>query len=347
MNKKVVFLFNYKYYFICKVYNIMIPVKNKNFKTTEQQLEKRKEKKELNIKYYEMVTNMHDLSISKNTKLRIRDCGTFLQFIADVNYDKHRLVGANFCGNRFCPHCSYNKARKDAYETYILVDYLKSQGYNFIFLTLTAPNVSGEDLEKELRSYYSSFERLMKRKEIKKVVKGYVRKLEVTYNPERNDYHPHYHVLIAVKDYYFTHSNYYISQSEWLDFWRKSKRDETITQVDVRRFNIDKDPTVILELTKYLSKDSNYLYSTEVFKTFYNALKGKREFSFNGEFKKARQLFKNGELDYLKEKDTTDYFYKLWFLWNGKNYKNNLHEILTPEEQKTYNEIYKKDMDID
>ena len=28
---------------------------------------------------------------------------------------------------------------------------------------------------------------------------GYIRKLELTYNKDRNDYNPHYHLLICVK----------------------------------------------------------------------------------------------------------------------------------------------------
>ena len=44
------------------------------------------------------------------------------------------------------------------------------------------------------------------------VIKGYVRKLEITYNKERDDYNPHFHVLIAVNKSYFTDKNYYINQ---------------------------------------------------------------------------------------------------------------------------------------
>ena len=38
------------------------------------------------------------------------------------------------------------------------------------------------------------------------------RKLEITYNKERDDYHPHFHVLITVNKSYFTDKDYYISR---------------------------------------------------------------------------------------------------------------------------------------
>lgn len=82
---------------------------------------------------------------------------------------------------------------------------------------LTTPNVSKEDLENEIKHYNQSFRRLSKRTKFKKAVKGYVRKLEITYNKNRDDYHPHFHVLIAINKSYFTDKDYYISQSEWLN----------------------------------------------------------------------------------------------------------------------------------
>ena len=55
----------------------------------------------------------------------------------------------------------------------------------FIFLTLTTPNVKGDSLEEEIKNYNKSFKKLMKRKEVKDIVKGYIRKLEVTYQKEQ------------------------------------------------------------------------------------------------------------------------------------------------------------------
>lgn len=316
----------------------MISENNKKDNTIKDILNKRKGKKQLSETFYNVVNRTKEsIGMSKNTAYRIKDCGTFLEFITDTNLEKYKLVGANFCGNRFCPHCSYNNSRKLAVELSLIIDYLKEKDYKFIFLTLTAPNVPGSKLNQELEEYSSAFKRLFERKEIKKITKGYIRKLEVTYNKERNDFHPHYHVLIAVNKSYFNNSNQYITQAKWLEYWRQSKNDYDINQVDVRKFKENKKDTAIFELSKYISKDNDNVYSDNVFVDFYKALKGKRELSFNGEFRKARKLYKDGKLDHLKEKDTTKYVYKIYSLWKNNNYNIEDLIMLTPEELEKYN----------
>lgn len=315
-------------------------------KKVNTNLEKREVKKLQNVKYSRLIRELEDMTLK--TKERIKGCGSFLDFIADIDHENYKLVGANFCGNRFCPHCSYIKARKDAFQTSIVVDYLKSKGYSFIFLTLTAPNISGSELEKELKSYAKSFKRLFDLKRISSVTKGYMRKLEVTYNPDSDTYHPHYHVLIAVNKSYFTDKRYYISREKWLDYWKKAKRDDSITQVDVRKLSTSADRG-ILEITKYIAKDSNYLCSEDIFKVFYGALKGKRVYSYKGVFKEAVELYKIGDLDYLKDVDTTEYLYRLWYNWNSSSSKYDcvLDTELTALDYDKYNNIVKKDMDIE
>src|SRR5699024_11308471 len=88
------------------------------------------------------------------------------------------------------------------------------------------------------KHYNQSLRKLIKRKKINSVIKGYVRKLEITYNKERDDYNPHFHVLIVVNQSYFTDKNYYISQKEWLNLWRDVTGIEEITQVHVQRVKI-------------------------------------------------------------------------------------------------------------
>lgn len=314
--------------------------------TSKSELKKRELKKIQSIKYSKLARGVSD--ITDKTKIRIENCGSFLDFISDFEHEKHKLVSANFCGHRFCPHCSYSKARKDAFQTSIIVDYLKSQGYKFIFLTLTAPNISGSELEKEIRSYSKAFKRLFDLKEVKSITKGYMRKLEITYNSESDTFHPHYHIIIAVSSSYFTDTKAYLSREKWLDYWRKAKRDERITQVDVRKLSTSADKG-ILEITKYIAKDSNYMHSEGVFKAFYGALKGKRTYSYKGVFKEAVKLYKNGDLDYLKDVDTTEYLYRVWYNWNSSSsqYKCVLDAELTALDYDKYNNFVKKEMDIE
>ena len=242
-------------------------------------------------------------------------------------------MNANSCKNRFCPFCSYRKARKEGLKISILMKKLDlDQNYEFLFLTLTAPNVSGERLENEINEYAAAFKRLTKLKEFQAINKGYIRKLEVTYNADRDDYHPHYHILLCVNKNYFT-SRDYIKQKKWLEMWQLAKRDKTITQVDIRKIELNKEDKSFLEISKYTAKDSDYLQSQDVFNVFYDSLKGKQVITYNKVFKELAKKYDNGELDYLKDIDPTDYIYKLIYEWLGNEYKEVLLQKLTEEEK--------------
>ncbi|WP_165472159.1 protein rep, partial [Escherichia coli] len=111
----------------------------------------------------------------------VEDCNTFLSFVADKTLEKQKLYKANSCKNRFCPVCAWRKARKDALGLSLMMQYIKQEEKKeFIFLTLTTPNVKATKLESEIKRYNQSFRRLTNRKHFKSIAKGYVRKLEIT-----------------------------------------------------------------------------------------------------------------------------------------------------------------------
>src|SRR5699024_1238119 len=124
-----------------------------------------------------------------------------------------------------------------------------------------------------IKHYNQSFQRLMQRKEVKQIVKGYARKLEITYNEERDDYHPQFHVLIAVDKNYFNNSWSYIKRDRWLELWQQVTNNPLMTQVDVRKVRSLKGNR-IFEIAEYSAKDSVYLQSQIVFEVFYKAWKG-------------------------------------------------------------------------
>ena len=283
---------------------------------------------------------------SKENLFNIFNCGTYISFFADETLEKKKVNKSNFCKNRFCPLCSWRKARKDSLKISILLKYIQEQfKYEFIFLTLTAPNVSGELLNDEIKKYNNSFKKLMQLKQVKKISKGHIRKLEVTYNKERNDYHPHFHVMIAVTRSYFKNKDY-IKKKEWLELWQQCMNDTSITQVDVRKMNTD-DSSAIAEVAKYGAKDADYLISQEVFDVFYAALKGKQLLTFSGAFKDALKLFNLGELDQYKELDLTEYIYALDYHWQDKNYAMIEKRLLTEEEKSIVNKQLINELEID
>ncbi|MGU8578261.1 protein rep, partial [Clostridium perfringens] len=201
-------------------------------------------------------------------------------------------------------------------------------------------------------------------KEVKAIVKGYIRKLEVTYQGEKyitkklwrkkkeyyeskglklgdfepnyDTYNPHFHIVIAVNKSYFTDKNYYIPRERWLELWKKSMRDERITQVDVRKAKMNNYKEVY-ELSKYSAKDSDYLINRKVFSEFYKSLKGKQVLVFGGLFKEAHKMYLDGELEVYKEKDEIEYEYMLYYNWTKKEYENTKLRELTEEEKESLN----------
>ncbi|MGW9864497.1 plasmid rolling circle replication initiator protein Rep [Staphylococcus epidermidis] len=296
-------------------------------------MEKYTEKKQRNQVFQKFIKR----HIGENQMDLVEDCNTFLSFVADKTLEKQKLYKANSCKNRFCPVCAWRKARKDALGLSLMMQYIKQQeNKEFIFLTLTTPNVMSDELENEIKRYNNSFRKLIKRKKVGSVIKGYVRKLEITYNKKRDDYNPHFHVLIAVNKSYFTDKRYYISQQEWLDLWRDVTGISEITQVQVQKIRQNNNKE-LYEMAKYSGKDSDYLINQKVFDAFYKSLKGKQVLVYSGLFKEAKKKLKNGDLDYLKEIDPTEYIYQIFYIWKQKEYLASELYDLTEQEKREIN----------
>lgn len=276
--------------------------------------------------------------VTPNTQKRICECGDWMEMMADREVAKLKVHQANFCKNRFCPMCAWRLAQKDALRISTLMDYIEVE-YDkvLIFVTLTAPNVPGSDLPGEISHYNKAFKKLVERDEIARINQGYIRKLEVTYNAKRDDYHPHFHCIFAVNKSYFK-GREYIRQDRWLDLWRDVMDEPSITQVDVRRVKKDGGAAdgrgkAINEVAKYAAKDEDYTKNQTVFDTFYKALKGRQVLTFNGLFAAANKKYKAHELDYYMPIDITEYFYMLLYRWGGVEYAETNRRELTKEER--------------
>lgn len=310
----------------------------KNQQTKNNILQKCTSKKLKNPKFTSYIAPF----ISKTGKERCESCGDLTIFLADFEMKNKKLHKASFCGNRFCPMCSWRMSCKDSLKISILMEHLrKEENKEFIFLTLTAPNVKEDKLEEEIKHYNKSFKKLMGRKEVKSIVKGYIRKLEVTYNSDMSSksydtYHPHFHVVIAVNKTYFKKSDLYINQQRWLELWQEATGNSSITQVDVRKSKSN-NLKEVYELAKYSAKDTDYLVSRPVFNVFYRALKGKQFIVFSGLFKDANTMYENGELDCYKVRDEIEYVYMMCYQWKKREYENTSIRELTEEERKQFN----------
>jgi plasmid rolling circle replication initiator protein Rep len=121
-------------------------------------------------------------------------------------YAENGRVTSQYCNSRWCITC--NKIRMARLiEGYVTP--LKNLKDKY-FVTLTVPNCSAQDLHSVIRNMLSSCKAIMETMKRRKQrgVTSYqlvgIRKMECTYNSDRNDFHPHFHFIIqgesAAKD---------------------------------------------------------------------------------------------------------------------------------------------------
>jgi len=236
---------------------------------------------------------------------RMFDCGSTLEFAVD-NHGNKRLIRALFCRDRMCPSCQKRRSMAVFHQVKAVCQSAQKEHptLKYLLLTLTVPNVKAECLPDEIKHLTKSFERLMQRAEVRKATKGFFRALEVTYNARRKDYHPHFHVLLAVPSNYFTKN--YINQSRWLELWQESTRYPEITQVDVRAIKPNKNrvgatdiESAAAEVGKYSTKpsdyvselpDGNYIANSGVVRDLALGLRHKRLIAFGGILKEHHKL---------------------------------------------------------
>lgn len=242
---------------------------------------------------------------------RVLDCSTFLEFRYFLDTGEKKLNNANFCKVRLCPVCSWRQSLKIFGQVSKVMDYVEENyNYKYVFLTLTVKNCCSEDLESTLDHMMDSFNRMNQRKAFKQSIKGYFRSLEVTFNKNENTYHPHFHLILAVDNNYFTNSRIYLSQEKWTDLWKSSLRADYTPIVDVRKLKENKKKEVA-EVAKYTVKSEDFIIrnedgqineklTDEVVKTLDLALHRKRLTSFGFVFK---EVHKKLNLDDMEDGD--------------------------------------------
>lgn len=257
---------------------------------------------------------------------RLRDCANWLAFSRKED-GTLKLHDARFCRVRLCPICQWRRSLKTFAQMSQVLDIAKSDGYQFLFLTLTMRNCSGSELSVELSRLLLSFNRLMKYKDVNAVVHGFYRGCEVTHNTLDDTYHPHLHVVLAVKSTYFRGS-YYLSQDKWTSLWQRALQVDYTPIVDIRKCK--GGAKAIAEACKYAVKPSDIInfddweMTVDSLKILDKALESRRFVGLGGVLKDIhKQLhlddIDDGDLvqiDGDKPEDSAT-VEELVFFWNG------------------------------
>jgi plasmid rolling circle replication initiator protein Rep len=105
----------------------------------------------------------------------------------------------------------------------------------------------------------------MTRRSFFKPVKANFKALEITYNREKNTYHPHIHCLLIVgHDYFYSHRSDYINHETWTQRWREATGlDVNGAGIDIRRVRKKKGcslAAIVAEVAKYSVKPSSFIH---------------------------------------------------------------------------------------
>jgi len=207
---------------------------------------------DLDAKYYELY-ELTGNEMWYRWAERAGECGSYLGFWL-YEHAGLRLKEANFCGDRLCLMCNWRRSLKTYSKVARIMDYLTNQSekkYRFLFLTLSIRNCRPNELEDTINTYFYAYNKFTKNKRIKRMLKGYFRALEITYNEQDRTFHPHLHVILAVNNSYFDDKNQYIRQAEFTDIWQSAAGIDYEPIVDIRAFKGNKG---IAEASKYSVK---------------------------------------------------------------------------------------------
>lgn len=202
---------------------------------------------------------------------------------------------SKYCKHRWCLVCNRIKTAKYMNDYLPIFETFQDKR----FVTLTIPNVPADQLSQAIdqmnKDWYKIRDAMRKSGNL---IKG-VRKLEVTYNAQRNDYHPHYHIICEGQN----------NASEIIDRWLKLDPARASWCQDEKQA----DEASIKELFKYFTKltsnsSKDPFLTVPAMDHIFITLRGKRVFQSFGFVKKPQKAldFNDINLDYsVKEYNAT------------------------------------------
>lgn len=257
---------------------------------------------------YELAREFDASAITAGRLSDLRQCADTLLFARDAQ-GKKQLAGGNFCHVRFCPMCNWRRSLKLAIQMGQAAALINSERkVRYIFVTLTCRNVPPVRLSGQIDALNKAWGRIFKTRQglkspaaarLRSQVLGYMRALEITYNKEAGNYHPHLHALLAVKPTYFMggKGGGYIKQSSWVTLWQEALGVSYAPSVNVQAVKRDQQHKAIAEVSKYPVKTYDFDKLTKrraarVLAVMTHATRSRRLLTFGGIIREARQRLK-------------------------------------------------------
>ena len=172
-------------------------------------------------------------------------------------------ITSRYCNQRWCLTCNRIRTAKMINGYKGELEKLESAQ----FVTLTFPNVKAKDLKTTIKEMSNNLQKV--RKNLNKTygytLKG-LRKYECTYNAKRNDYNPHYHLIIEGKE----------QTEKVIDLWLKQYPKAERKAQDYQAVDDNSINELCKYFTKVISKDNDY--NPKALDIMFRACKGLRTF---------------------------------------------------------------------
>lgn len=257
------------------------------------------------VELYKQAIKINPSVISPKRLQDLADCASQLEYLQDAEGNK-KLYKTYFCRVRLCPMCQWRRSLKLFSQVSKITDYINQQQNNqvrYLFITLTQKNCCGSELVQEINKINKSFsllvdktKRVQPATKFKKMLLGYIKSMEVTYNPKTKTYHPHLHCIFAVQEEYFNKANY-INKNTWRAIWADLLKVDYLPQVNVQAIKPARQQKAVAELAKYPAKVSSILnlpqmQAVQVIIDLTTLCYKRRFVAFGGIFKKTKALLK-------------------------------------------------------
>ena len=246
----------------------------------------------------------------------------FEQYYRNAFYCNHDLtqvgnvITGKYCKTRICNTCNRIRMANliDGYSP-VLDKFSDLQ-----FMTLTIPNCPGADLSQAITTMWKSFVKVIDRLRKRGIHPSGLRKLEITYNVKRKDYHPHYHVIVSSKEV----------ATAMLTEWMKLNPTSSIKAQDIRPVTAGAQKELFKYTAKVVTKiNCKQVIVIDAVDTIIRALHKRRIIQPFGEIRKevSEDIEEVFELDAARY-DIPDYELMSW-KWYGDDWVNEYGELLT------------------
>lgn len=126
---------------------------------------------------------------------RIMSCNRVLKFSQCADCGHIDVVSASYCRDRLCPLCSWRLSIQRYARMRRILEVISTTEYEFSLVTLTVKNCKSKDLSTTIAAMSAAWADVRRQRWLKDRLVGWARSLEVTYNKQTREVHPHFHVI--------------------------------------------------------------------------------------------------------------------------------------------------------